>query len=96
METKRVFAEVMIWMVYAALRTQAGGEYLALVSGNDIFVCLPMRSRNSLRYSGLPGVFNEVHRLQSLSFIFVVSLLAALMRECEIRFSSAEICAMSL
>ena len=27
---KRVFAEVMIWMGYTVLRTQAGGEYLGL------------------------------------------------------------------
>ena len=83
METKREFTEVAIQMGYAELRTQACGGHLAL--GNDIFIGLPTGNRISLRYSLLPGIFYELRRLQSLSFAFVVSPLAVLMRERELR-----------
>ena len=79
-----MFTEVAIRMGYAELRTQAGGGYLALCQEKRCFVSLLTGSGKSLGHSWLPGVFDEVRRLQSLSFIYVVSPLAALMREHEL------------
>ena len=69
---------------------------LHFVSVNDVFVSLLTGSGKFFSYSLLLGVFDKVHQLHSLSFVLVVSPLAALMREREVRqktlseFPSAE------
>ena len=50
----------------------------------EVFASLPTGGGKSLLYSWLPGVFDKVCRLQSLSFVIVASPLAALVRECEL------------
>ena len=78
MEMERVFAKVAIQMGYAELRPKLEEVILHFVSGNDIIVSVPTESGKSLHHSLLPGVFDKVRWLQSLSFVIVVSPLAAL------------------
>ena len=58
---------------------------LHFFSVNDVFVSLPTGSGKFFSHSLLLSVFDKVHQLHSLSFILVVSPLAALMREREVR-----------
>ena len=81
METKRVLSKVASQIGYSTLRPKQEEVILDFVRGSDVFVSLPTGSGKSLCYSLLPGVFDEIHRLQGVSIVIVVSPLVALMRD---------------
>ena len=77
----RQSSKVASQMGYCALRPKQEEMILDFVRWSDIFVSLPTGSGKLLCYSLLPGVFDEICCLQSVSIVIVVSPLVALMRE---------------
>ena len=68
-----MLSKVASQMGYSALRPKQEEMILDFVRGSDVFVSLPTGSGKSLCYSLLPGVFDEIRRLQGVSIVIVVS-----------------------
>ena len=68
-----MLSKVESQMGYSALRPKQEEVILDFVRGSDVFVSLPTGSGKSLCYSLLPGMFDEIHRLQGVSIVIVVS-----------------------
>ena len=68
-----MLSKVKSRMGYSALRPKQEEVILDFVRGSDVFVSLPTGSGKSLCYSLLPGMFDEIHRLQGVSIVIVVS-----------------------
>ena len=68
-----MLSKVASQMGYSALRPKLEEVILDFVRGSDVFESLPTGSGKSLCYSLLPGVFDEIRRLQGVSIVIVVS-----------------------
>ena len=68
-----MLSKVESQMGYSALQPKQEEVILDFVRGSDVFVSLPTGSGKSLCYSLLPGMFDEIHRLQGVSIVIVVS-----------------------
>ena len=51
----------------------------AIISGNDVFCCLPTGYGKSLCYSILPKVYDCIHNVKELSIVLCLSPLVALL-----------------
>ena len=66
-----MLSKVESQMGYSALRPKQEEVILDFVRGSDVFVSLHTGSGKSLCYSLLPGMFDEIHRLQGVTIVIV-------------------------
>ena len=63
------------------LKKEQEESVFQLVSGKDVFVCLPTGYGKSLCYTILPSVFDLLRLVQKKSIVLVISPLSALMKD---------------
>ena len=78
---KEVIAKVAASLGYRQLKKEQEHSVLQLISGKDVFVCLPTGYGKSLCYTLLPYVFDHLHSADKRSIVLVVSPLSALMKD---------------